>query len=43
MQYSPLEKMIVTQQVYKFLAPYGTQKLITVFKRTHHWSLVSAI
>jgi hypothetical protein len=34
-----LEKMIVAQLVKKFRAFYGTQRFITVFTTTRHWSI----
>jgi len=37
-----LQKLRVTQLVKKFPACYGIQIFITVFKRTHHWSLSCA-
>jgi hypothetical protein len=33
------DKLTVTQIVKKFSAFYGTRRFITVFTRTHHWSL----
>jgi hypothetical protein len=33
------EKLTVTQLVNKFPTFCGTRNLITVFTRTHHWSL----
>jgi hypothetical protein len=34
-----LEKLIVTQLIKKFPAFHGAWRFITVFTRTHHWSL----
>jgi len=34
-----LEKLTVTQVVKKFTAFYGIQRFITVFTRSHHWTL----
>jgi len=34
-----LEKLMVTQLVQKFPTFWGTQRFITMFTRTYHWSL----
>jgi len=36
---NPLEKVIPAQLVKKFPAFYGTRRFITLFTRTHHWTL----